>query len=333
MKHLLLLTILAVTLSFKYTQTSFAVCGEGPTNTFTCDTTDPNPDPVGIQELGNNANLNISVLPGAGIDTTILGMDDDGIETGNGVNEISVDGGSIIGEDNGIKAGQDTDRVTINNAVLHSLTNDTIDLNDGNDVLEIVDSIITAVTSNLVRLDDDDDIAHVTGSELRVLTADGNDTGFNAGGGNDNVFIEETIIQGGTTLNPLPKAIDLGRENDVLTLGNGVVLKGLVTGNVETIGFIDCNDGFDTIVFAMDVPPEQLNRLSNEIALADPSGDSITINGLFYQWQDCELLVNELNPVRVTRPIPTLSEWGLIAMAGILGLIGFIALRRKAAVA
>ena len=31
------------------------------------------------------------------------------------------------------------------------------------------------------------------------------------------------------------------------------------------------------------------------------------------------------------RPIPTLSEWGLIAMAGILGLLGFIALSRRKA--
>lgn len=29
------------------------------------------------------------------------------------------------------------------------------------------------------------------------------------------------------------------------------------------------------------------------------------------------------------RPIPTLSEWGLIAMAGILGLVGLIAIRKK----
>lgn len=328
MRYILFSALLTIMVLSGLHQPVFAACSGGPT-VFICDTADPNPDPVGIQELGNDANLNISVLPGAGIDTTILAMDDDGIETGNGMNEVSVDGGSIVGEDNGIKTGQNTDRVTIKNAVLHSLTNDTIDLNDGNDVLEIVDSVITAVTSNLVRLDDDDDTAHVKGSELRVLTADGNDTGFNAGDGNDNVFIEDTIIQAGTTLNPLPKAIDLGRENDTLTLGNEVVLKGLVSGNVETIGFIDCNDGFDTIVFAMDVPPEQLNRLSNEIALAAPSGDSITINGLFYQWQDCELLVNELQGVRVTRPIPTLSQWGLIVMAGVLGLVGMLFYKRR----
>ncbi|MCH7519374.1 MAG: IPTL-CTERM sorting domain-containing protein [Candidatus Dadabacteria bacterium] len=28
-------------------------------------------------------------------------------------------------------------------------------------------------------------------------------------------------------------------------------------------------------------------------------------------------------------PIPTLSEWGLIAMAGILGIVGFMVLRRR----
>ena len=31
----------------------------------------------------------------------------------------------------------------------------------------------------------------------------------------------------------------------------------------------------------------------------------------------------------LARPIPTLSEWGLIALAGVLGIIGFIAIRKK----
>jgi len=33
------------------------------------------------------------------------------------------------------------------------------------------------------------------------------------------------------------------------------------------------------------------------------------------------------------RPIPTLSEWGLIAMAGILGIVGFMVMRRRKATA
>jgi IPTL-CTERM motif len=31
----------------------------------------------------------------------------------------------------------------------------------------------------------------------------------------------------------------------------------------------------------------------------------------------------------IARPIPTLSEWGLIAMAGVLGIIGLLAIRRR----
>ncbi|MCH7519625.1 MAG: IPTL-CTERM sorting domain-containing protein, partial [Candidatus Dadabacteria bacterium] len=31
--------------------------------------------------------------------------------------------------------------------------------------------------------------------------------------------------------------------------------------------------------------------------------------------------------------VPTLSEWGLIAMAGILGIVGFMVMRRRKAVA
>ena len=33
--------------------------------------------------------------------------------------------------------------------------------------------------------------------------------------------------------------------------------------------------------------------------------------------------------VRVTTNVPTLSEWGLIAMAGILGIVGFMVIRRR----
>ena len=39
------------------------------------------------------------------------------------------------------------------------------------------------------------------------------------------------------------------------------------------------------------------------------------------------------NNVPGPRAIPTLSEWGLIAMAGILGLVGFIVIRKKYAAA
>jgi len=37
--------------------------------------------------------------------------------------------------------------------------------------------------------------------------------------------------------------------------------------------------------------------------------------------------------VRATTNVPTLSEWGLIAMAGVLGVVGFMVIRRKRATA
>ena len=36
---------------------------------------------------------------------------------------------------------------------------------------------------------------------------------------------------------------------------------------------------------------------------------------------------------RVNRSVPTLSEWGLIAMAGILGIVGLLAIHRRKLVA
>ncbi len=42
---------------------------------------------------------------------------------------------------------------------------------------------------------------------------------------------------------------------------------------------------------------------------------------------------DQCGPVDLSRPIPTISEWGLIAMAGILGIFGLLAARRRKATA
>jgi len=49
---------------------------------------------------------------------------------------------------------------------------------------------------------------------------------------------------------------------------------------------------------------------------------------------DEEQMVVESDPVEKiwTLPIPTLSEWGLIAMAGMLGVVGLLVMRRRKAV-
>lgn len=47
----------------------------------------------------------------------------------------------------------------------------------------------------------------------------------------------------------------------------------------------------------------------------------------------CEPGPGEFGQCVVPRNVPTLSEWGLIATAGILGFIGFMVIRRKKATA
>ncbi len=51
------------------------------------------------------------------------------------------------------------------------------------------------------------------------------------------------------------------------------------------------------------------------------------------QSEVCQELVVASCNLKFIRPVPTLSEWGLIAMAGVLGIIGLVAIRRKRAVA
>jgi len=324
-------SILAVAILFSYTLISTAACGGGPT-VFVCDTNNPNPDPVGVQQLGNIGNLSISVLPGAGIDTTILPGDDDGIETGDGMNDISVDNGSVIAEDRGIRGGNNIEHVTLNNATIHSVTNDTISLLGGNNVINVMNSVLTSVESSIVLTGNDDDMVHISGSELKVLTASGNDIALRTGNGNDQATLENSLLQGGNTTGLLTTAVSLSNGDDTLTIGSGVRLRGLRPGNVESFGIIQCGDDFDTIIFAMAVPTSQLEEITAQIESKDPAGDNITINNLFYQWEDCEELVPQLTGVFST-PVPTLSEWGLIFMAGLLGIAGYMVMRRRKVIA
>ncbi|MCZ6864778.1 MAG: IPTL-CTERM sorting domain-containing protein, partial [Candidatus Dadabacteria bacterium] len=43
----------------------------------------------------------------------------------------------------------------------------------------------------------------------------------------------------------------------------------------------------------------------------------------------CDIILTTAEPPIISTPIPTLSEWGLIALAGILGIIGYIVMRRR----
>lgn len=61
-----------------------------------------------------------------------------------------------------------------------------------------------------------------------------------------------------------------------------------------------------------------LNVETGQATLIGQTGVDFEIDGLGWR-EDCDLV----------RPIPTLSEWGLIAMAGVLGIVGLFAIRRR----
>jgi len=297
---------------------------------------------LSIQQGGNNGNLVVNVTDGAAIDTT--GNLDPCIGVGNGTNDINVDGADLkCGEDSnsndGVAAGKGNNTVDVTDSTIEAqdcifvdsedntvaivnvsgstltASEDCVETDTGDDTVNLTDVICFTGTEfgDGIELDNGNDTVNILRSEI-ICRADV--TSCNAVEGNngdDNITVVESTLRG-----PLDAIASQG-EDDTITLGTGANLDGR----------IDCGSGFDTLIFAMDVPEETLPFFSAEIAAAGFPDGSVTINGLLYEWVNCELLINELVGVPTIRPIPTLSQWGLIAMAGVLWLIGFMVIRRR----
>ncbi|MEM7009752.1 MAG: IPTL-CTERM sorting domain-containing protein [Thermodesulfobacteriota bacterium] len=331
MNRLLFVTILAVMFGISYSAISFAACNG--TNVVICDTSPPNPDPIGVQQGSNPNDITVNMLPGSAIDTSGDPIADlTGIDTDTGRITITVDNATIAAHDYCIENATNNNggQVTLMNAHLSSVDNNCISLNSNSApyILNITDSVIETIDDTVLRTGNGDDILNVTNSTIRVSTAAGNDFAITTSSGNDTVNLENSLLLGGTSNQPVPTAIRLGDDDDILTIGNNVELRGLRPGDIEDFGIIDCDNGNDTIVFAMQVPTNDLDEITAQIESKNPADDSIIINRLLYVWQDCEELVPQLQPGFIS-PVPTLSQWGLIATAGLLGIIGFIVVRRR----
>ena len=315
MKNYLIIAIFAVSISFTFTQISFAVCG-GATPVFFCNDSPPNPDPTGIQQEGNTENLNVNVLPGASVDTRFAngGNGMAGIQTWSGNDMVDVESAFVAGEKEGLSTAQGDDKVTVTDSTVIGDDEEGIQTGPQNDeVIVLRSTIMTDATEAAIGTGPNDDVVIIEDSNVTSI----DDDGIGLGPANDRITIINSKVSGASDEN----AVQAGPGDDTITLSTGAHLD----GNIE------CAPGFDTIVFAMDVPEELVPLISSEIAAAGLPDGSVTINNLFYEWTDCELLVNDLNGVRVVRPIPTLSEWGLIAMAGIMGIVGILAVKRRKA--
>jgi len=93
----------------------------------------------------------------------------------------------------------------------------------------------------------------------------------------------------------------------------------------------------ETIFVQLQVPP------SSQYSVNESNGDSFSCSinsdgpiGIIKklseeEFESCAFGLVTRCSLTDPRPIPTLSEWGLIAMAGVLGIIGLVAIRRKRA--
>lgn len=308
MRDLLLSAVLLIALCLGFNQASFAVCSEGPANIFTCDTNAPNPDPDGVQQGGNDNNITVNMIPNSAIDTN----NTDGIGLGDGNNEVNVTNASIQAENDGIHLGDGNDTVNLIGANITVNVSDALSGGRGILIANIDQSNLFAGGGDGVNTSGDGPATiSITNSSVVSQTNDG----LCLTSGPDMVTIEQSLLSfgGGGT-----KSIFFGSGDDTVILKTGAELR----------GDISCGADFDTIVFEMAVPTNQLAEITALIESKDPAGDSIIINRLFYEWTNCEDLVADLQPGFIS-PVPTLSQWGLIAMAGLIGVVGFMVMRKK----
>lgn len=215
------------------------------------------------------------------------------ISTIGGADNITMNGGSITGVV-GINSGSDADIININDASFIN-TDRCVNASSGSGDVIVIDN--------------------------STFTCSGGDGVAGSSGNGDQITVSNVQITAGEN------AIDAGSgSDDEITIGDNVLLS-------SPGAKINCGSGNnDSLTFAMVVSAEAFNHLSIQIANGQEFGN-IVINGFFYTWNDCEVLINDLTigtPITRMIPVPTLSEWGLIAMAVILGLAGYVVIRKKA---
>ena len=135
--------------------------------------------------------------------------------------------------------------------------------------------------------------------EKVAVPSDGTDFNFTCtggGGGNCSGDPEFTLMDGDS-------------EDMTINAGDSITVVELVPEGWE-LANIRCGASDSNITF-------ELNAIRNGVRISCTAETSLV-------FRECTF-----RNIKTPRPIPTISEWGLIAMAGILGVIGFIAIRRR----
>jgi len=236
----------------------------------------------------------LTIQPGASISRSGANV----ISLMDGNDQIVMNGGTVTRTDggNGLSGDGDNDTFNINGGVINATfaingaggddvvnitggtLNGEINLSSDNDMLTMSHGAIVS-ERDAINASSGNDVVTITGGTV-IAGTDGSGTGINGSSGADTISISTAILTGGASSD----AINASSGDDEITYGTGAVIN----------GELNCGDDFDTLTFAMFVPPEQFAAAGNAIAGANPAGDSVTINGLTYTWRDCELLVDDL---------------------------------------
>lgn len=242
--------------------------------------------------LGGTATIAVN---GGIIDSTT----NDGIETSlNTPAIVTVSAGTITGNTTGISIGGEAN-ITVTGGSITGTTNVGIRTGDASDTISVSGGTITGAGSVPIQTGRGADAVNISGG-----TINGN---INTNNDNDVITLSGGTITGG---------IYAGFGNDTVTLADDVDVGVLV-------GF----DGFDTLQFAMTVPAADLASLQTALAAANPAGDSITINGRNYSWTTFEAI--EVLLRAPSHAVPTMQEWALALLCGLLFLRVFFFTRHQ----
>ena len=229
--------------------------------------------------------------------------------------------------------------ITINGGLLEGTTSNVVDSTGGAAFVDIVNMFGGSV------IGPSDGFATGSGGNIINILGGLVESGepIDSGSGGDQITIRNARLAGTNLVNTF--AIAAGGGNDLIILGDGAEIFGrvrcgsgddtVILENVASfdtsipLGFIDGASDVDELIFRQTVRLSECDFLTSQINNLNPSEDSFTINDVTYVWKNFEIITADLDCRKKIAPVPTLSEWGLIAMAGVLGIIGFIAIRRR----
>jgi hypothetical protein len=269
-------------------------------------------DPADDDAIIGNAGEDVITMNGG----TVTAAMNDALAGGDGNDVITVHAGNLDGEEDAVDGDPGDDVLTVNGGVLVA-DEQCVDGGDGDDTININGGTLTCDDEVLKGEAGAENITITGGS----LTSTGEDV-IDTDEGDDVVSIRNATLT--TQDEPGHVAINLDSGDDQLTLGDGAVIQ----GNVE--GLIEGGDDTDTLIFAMTVPEGDLAAVQAAIAAANPAGDSLTINGETYTWQNFESLVDQVEAQSPGAPeIPALGVPGLVLLALLLVGAGALLMRSR----